>query len=165
MTKHLSPVQFKAAMALFASGVVVVTTRDEDGTPKGFTASSFCSVSVDPPLVLVCLARSAGSHAAFVRSERFAVSVLQGHHERIARRFASAGTDKFVPEGLSHTPAKLPAVAGAMCVLECTVHDRHTAGDHTILVGRVDAAMLAGGQPMIYFDREFHRLGVGHRAA
>ncbi|MEV5959547.1 flavin reductase family protein [Streptomyces sp. NPDC051987] len=151
---------FRAAMARFPAGVVVVTTLGGDGVPRGFTASSFCSVSADPPLILVCLADSADSSTAFAACDRFAVSVLGPEHQVLARRFATKGADKFACGGLSRTPGGLPAVAGALVELDCQTHARHPAGDHTILIGKVAGTRLGEDTltPMVYYDRSFRLL-------
>lgn len=158
--RRASSDDFRAAMARFAAGVTVVTTLGEGGVPRGFTASSFCSVSLHPPLILVCLANSADSFPAFASCGHFAVSVLGPEHRPLAERFATKGADKFAPEGLSRTPGGLPAVAGALAELDCEVHARHLAGDHTILIGRVSGARLSEGSrtPMVYFERSFRLL-------
>ena len=158
--RQAGPEEFRAAMARFAAGVVVVTTVDDAGVPRGFTASSFCSVSLNPPLILVCLANSADSFAAFASCGRFAVSVLGFEHRPMAQQFATKGADKFASDGLSRTPGGLPAVAGALVELDCEMHARHRAGDHTILIGRVSGARLGedAGAPMVYYDRSFRFL-------
>lgn len=158
--RRVSPEDFRAAMARFAAGVVVVTARGDDGVPRGFTASSFCSVSMRPPLILVCLANSADSYAAFASSEHFAVSVLGPEHQPLAEQFATKGADKFAAQGLALTPGGLPAVAGALVELDCQMHARHPAGDHTVLIGRVAGARLGAdtGTPMVYYERSFRLL-------
>ncbi|WP_308190793.1 flavin reductase family protein [Streptomyces sp. HPF1205] len=158
--RRASSAEFRAAMARFAAGVVVVTTVDDGGVPRGFTGSSFCSVSLDPPLVLVCLANSADSFAAFDSCRHFAVSVLSPEHRRLAEQFATKGIDKFASGGLSRTPGGLPAVAGALVELDCEMYARHPAGDHTILIGRVSGARLGegAGTPMVYYERSFRFL-------
>lgn len=157
---RMSSKEFRAAMARFAAGVVVVTTLDDGGLPRGFTASSFCSVSLDPPLILVCLANSADSFAAFDSCGHFAVSVLGPEHQPLAETFATKGADKFASGGLSRTPGGLPAVAGALVELDCEVYARHPAGDHTILIGRVSDARLGEGPvtPAIYYEKSFRAL-------
>ncbi|MGW3283253.1 flavin reductase family protein [Streptomyces sp. NPDC001002] len=154
----LASEDFRAAMARFPSGVVVVTTCCEDGTPRGFTASSFCSVSLEPPMVLVCLATSADSAPAFECCDRFAVSVLAPVHRPLATRFATKGADKFASGGLGLSPAGLPTVDRALSELDCTAHARHPAGDHTVLIGRVTGVRLGEGSPMVYYDRAFRTL-------
>ncbi|WP_405947462.1 flavin reductase family protein [Streptomyces prunicolor] len=152
------PEDFRAAMARFPSGVVVVTTCGADGTPRGFTASSFCSVSLEPPMVLVCLANSADSAQSFGHCDRFAVSVLAPDHRPLALRFATKGTDKFASGGLCTSPGGLPTVDRALSELDCTPHARHPAGDHTVLIGRVTGVRLGEGSPMVYYDRAFRTL-------
>lgn len=158
--RRASAEDFRAAMARFPSGVVVVTTLDAEGEPRGFTASSFCSVSLRPPLILVCLANSADSFAAFTSCGPFAVSVLGREHDALATRFATKGANKFAPGGLSLTPSGLPSVAGALVELDCEVHARHQAGDHMILIGRVSVARLGqdGSAPMVHYERAFRSL-------
>ncbi|QFZ24278.1 flavin reductase [Saccharothrix syringae] len=144
-------------MARFPTGVAVVTARDEAGEPHGMTVSSFCSVSLEPPLVLVCLARTARSFPVFARRPRFAVSVLRDHHAALAVRFARRGADKFTGGGLRVTPSGAVVVEDALAVLECAADGTHDGGDHLILVGRVERLALAAqpGPPAVYFDRAF----------
>ncbi|MFJ5259273.1 flavin reductase family protein [Streptomyces sp. NPDC088387] len=150
--------EFRAAMARFPSGVVVVTTRCHDGTPRGFTASSFCSVSLDPPMILVCLANSADSATSFGGCDRFAVSVLSPVHRPLAERFATKGVDKFGSGGMRLSPDGLPTVERALSELDCVIHARHPAGDHVVLIGRVTGVRLGEGPPMVYYDRAFRTL-------
>ncbi|MEU9787415.1 flavin reductase family protein [Streptomyces phaeochromogenes] len=149
---------FRAAMAQLAGGVVVVTTEDADGRPYGFTATSFCSVSMDPALVLVCLAETSSSYEAFMDCRGFAVSLLGQEQRALATRFATTGADKFRAEDTVTTPRLLPAVEGALAVLDCDVHARHPAGDHIILVGAVRHVLPGRGEPLVYHDRAFQQL-------
>jgi flavin reductase ActVB len=145
-------------MAQLAGGVVVTTTEDAEGRPHGFTATSFCSVSMDPTLVLVCLAETSSSYEAFMDCRGFAVSLLSQEQSALATRFATTGADKFRAEDTVTTPRLLPAVAGALAVLDCAVHARHPAGDHTILVGAVRHVLSGRGEPLVYHDRAFRQL-------
>ncbi|MGH3912824.1 MAG: flavin reductase family protein [Pseudonocardiaceae bacterium] len=148
--------EFRDAMARFPSGITIVTTCDESGRPHGFTASSFCSVSAEPPLVLVCLARSANSYPVFARNGRFAISILQADHVPLAQRFASKNADKFAGGGFVRTPRGAMVLDEALAVVECSVHSRHEAGDHMIMVGEVEQVLLADRRrPAVYFDRTF----------
>ncbi|MEW2059851.1 flavin reductase family protein [Streptomyces sp. NPDC007002] len=149
---------FRTAMAQLAGGVVVVTTEDDEGRPRGFTATSFCSVSLDPPLVLVCLAKSSSSYQVFAECRAFAVSLLRAEQSALATRFARSGGEKFRPEHTVTTPHLLPAVADALATLDCAVHARHPAGDHIILVGAVRHVSSGRGEPLVYHDRAFRRL-------
>jgi flavin reductase ActVB len=150
------PSLFKDAMARVSSHVSIVTAYDRAGRPRGFTASSMCSLSLAPPLILLCVARAGSSHEIFVRAERFSVSVLAGAHENLATRFARGG-DRFAGTGLTVGPHGL-TVPGALATLSCTRHTTYAGGDHTILVGRVDDVVVADGDPLIYFNRGFQRL-------
>lgn len=147
---------FREAMARFPSGVTIVTTHDESGHPRGFTASSFCSVSAEPPLVLVCLAKSANSYPLFAHNDRFAISILQADHVDLARRFASKNVDKFASGGFVRTPRGATVLEDALAVVECSVNRRYEAGDHMIMVGEVEQVLLADlRRPAVYFDRTF----------
>ncbi|MFI0421574.1 flavin reductase family protein [Spongiactinospora sp. 9N601] len=154
-----SPDAFRTAMSAFASGVTVVTTMDEGGKPYGFTATSFCSVSLSPPLLLVCLAQSAKCYPVFASCGRFAVSMLRDGQDEVALRFADTRADKFGAGVATQTPAGLPVVDSALCGIECSIQDRYDAGDHMLLLGRVDWVHFHSGDPLIYFNRAFHRLG------
>ena len=147
---------FREAMVRFPSGVTIVTTHDQSGRPHGFTASSFCSVSAQPPLVLVCLARSANSYPVFAHNDRFAISILPADQVAVARRFASKNTDKFACGGFVRTPRGGTVLQDALAVVECAVHRRYEAGDHMIMVGEVEQVRLAElGRPAVYFGRVF----------
>ncbi len=157
-TPHVESDRLRRTMARFPSGVTVTTTLDAQGVPRGFTASSLVSVSLDPPLVSVCVAYGAHCYPAFAECSHFAVSVLRHDHGPLARTFASKGTDKFRHGGFVRTPAGLPAVQDAVAVLECVVFGRHSAGDHIILVGRVQHTTVTREDPLIFADQRFHRL-------
>lgn len=157
--RGVDPSAFRDAMARFPTGVAIVTTHDEDGKPYGFTASSFCSVSLEPPLVLVCLARSARSFPVFASNQSFAISILQSTHVELAQRFASKVADRFAPGGFIHTPRGSIVLEEALAVIECSVDSRHDAGDHVIMVGEVDQVLVAEqSRPVVYFDRGFRTL-------
>ena len=151
---------FKQAMASFPSGVTLVTTAAPDGRWWGFTATSFCSVSMDPPLVLVCLAGTAECHPVFAEAQRWIVHVVQADHAELAGRFATRGVDKFSDAGFQADERGLPVLDRASVVLDCSLHSRHEAGDHTILVGRVEGTTVGEDLPAIYFRRGFHTLPV-----
>lgn len=153
----LDPRAFRQALAQFASGVTVVATLDAEERPQGLTVSAFCSVSLDPPLVLVCVDNRSETHAGFVRSRLFGVSVLAEHQQDISQRFATLGPDKnlfpFVP-GQSGAPL----VPGALAQLECRLHAAHEAGDHRIYVGEVVRVEVQPGRPLLYHATGYRRL-------
>jgi flavin reductase (DIM6/NTAB) family NADH-FMN oxidoreductase RutF len=154
----LTPTEFRTALRNFAAGVTVVTTRDGDGHPSGLTASAFTSVSLDPPLVLVCVDHAATAHPAFRAHGWFAVNVLRQEQEGISRRFAASGGDKFDGVPCHEGETGLPLIDGALATLECRVVETYEAGDHTIFVGAVEAASVSGGRPLVYFHGGYHGL-------
>jgi flavin reductase ActVB len=150
---------FREAMSRFPSGVTIVTTVDALGRHWGLTASAFTSVSADPRMVLVCVDQRADSHEALAASERFAISILASHHEEVARRFATKGADKFGSAGFAVGSLGLPVVMDALVVLECRTAGRLPAGDHTVLLGEVNAVRLGTeAAPMVYYGRNFREL-------
>jgi flavin reductase ActVB len=149
-------VVFRDAMARFAAGVTIVTTLDVDGSPRGFTASAFCSVSVYPPLVLVCLATAAECHRAFTAGTRFVVNVLGQQHREHAILFATRGADKFAdPRFGSLSGAGEPVLHDAVATIACQLRRQYDGGDHTILIGEASAAWVRPGEPLVYVDRSF----------
>lgn len=158
MVTGLDPLAFRNAMARFASGVTIVTTRDRDGSIAGFTASAFSSLSLDPPLLLVCLQKDADCYAAFMQAEVFAVSILSHGQEEIAIRFATKSVDKM--DGTPSVPGPatgLPVIAEASTGIECSMRERVDGGDHTILVGEVIGAESNASEPLLHFNRQFGR--------
>jgi flavin reductase ActVB len=151
----LSSESFRETLAQFASGVTIVTTHGTRGY-VGFTATGFTSVSLSPPLVLVCIARTASAHDAVVGSVHFGVSVLDEHRPWIASQFARSNVDRFadVPVSLPE-PTGVPLIEGAIARLQCRRHAQHDAGDHTILIGEVLAASVTSGKPLLHFARRF----------
>ncbi len=147
---------FRNAMAQFASGVTVVTTRDGNGRFQGFTASAFCSLSLDPPLVLVCLEKRAHCYEAFVHTSHIAISVLASGQLDLAWHFATKQEDKFERIAIEPGPVTgLPLIPGATVHLECEMHDRLDGGDHTILIARVLRAESTDQPPLVHFNRRF----------
>lgn len=158
---HTAPSEtrlFRDAMASFPSGVTIVTTTDADDRWWGFTATSFCSVSLEPPLVLVCLARTAQCHPVFAVASRWAVHVIRSDDSNLATRFATRGADKFRNAGFTADPEGLPVLDRACVLLDCTTYATYTAGDHTILLGRVRHVRVGDTAPAVYFRRAFHSI-------
>jgi flavin reductase (DIM6/NTAB) family NADH-FMN oxidoreductase RutF len=156
---------FRRVMSHFATGVTIITAWDGEQRPTGLTASSFTSVSLNPPLILVCVSQKAHSYPAIKAAGRFAVNILCTGQEGVSRRFATApsasGDEKFV--GLAYRPGAvgLPILDEALAALECAVVDAHPAGDHTIFVGQVEAVDVredSGREPLLYFRGKYSRL-------
>ena len=155
----IGPDDFRKVLSHFGTGVTVVTTCDADKRPTGLTCSAFSSVSLDPPLVLVCVDHKAQSFPALRDGSRFAVNILRADQEAVSRRFATSKiTDKFdsVPHHI--TDLGLPLVEGALAHLECVTVARHVEGDHTIFIGRVERAGAPGGEPLLYYRGRYERL-------
>ena len=154
----LAPDDFRRVLGHFASGVTIVSTCDADGRPTGLTASAFSSVSLEPPLILVCVDHKSQSYPALRERGRFAVNILAVDQEAVSRRFASQRLDKF--DGVPHriTDLGVPVVEGAIAQLECITVSMHVEGDHTIFVGRVERAGTAGGDPLLYSRGRYERL-------
>lgn len=166
MQQALDPAEFRDAMARFASGVTIVTTKNANGDAVGFTASAFSSLSLNPPLMLVCLQNDADCYDAFMQSDEFTVSILAMGQSEIALRFATKGIDKW--EGttsLAGPNSGIPMIEKAAAQIECRIHSRPDGGDHTILVGEV---IWADGhphrEPLLHFNRQFGRFAADESA-
>ncbi|MGD0679255.1 MAG: flavin reductase family protein [Polyangiaceae bacterium] len=155
MQQPISSAGFREALSQFASGVTIVAVRQAAGL-SGFTATGFSSVSLAPPLILVCVNKIASAHGAFVAAECFGVSVLAEQQAWIATQFARSGVDRFagIPmarEGLSG----VPLIRDALAHIVCRRHAVHDAGDHTIVIGEVLEACVTPGRPLVHFSRQF----------
>ncbi|MFQ5912889.1 MAG: flavin reductase family protein [Nitrospinota bacterium] len=149
----------RRGMACFATGVTVVTLLDDEGTPRGITVNSLTSVSLEPPLVLVCVDRTANLFNCFRRNRVFAVNILSEFQEESSRRFASKIDNKFgkVP----YRPGKLgsPLLEGCIGYLECRIVDEYPGGDHTIFLAEVEATESPPqGNPLLFFAGKYARL-------
>jgi flavin reductase (DIM6/NTAB) family NADH-FMN oxidoreductase RutF len=142
--KSLDPKALRDAFGAFATGVTVVTARDAQGSPIGFTANSFTSVSLDPPLLLVCLARSSRNYAAMTGAGHFAVNILSEMQTDVSNTFARPVEDRFVTVNWRSGENGSPILAEVSASFECAMHDVIEAGDHVILVGRVLAFENSG---------------------
>ncbi len=157
----IGPDDFRRLLGHFPSGVTIVTTNDADGRPAGLTVSAFASLSLEPPLVLVCVDHKAQSYPALKDNRGFAVNVLSTDHEAISRRFASTRLDKFDGVAYQMSALGLPLLGGALAHIECVTVNRHVEGDHTIFVGRVEAGATADGEPLLYHRGKYKRFEGG----
>lgn len=149
--------RFRQALGHFASGVTVVTTEHE-GKLYGMTVSSFASLSLKPPLVLICVDKSVNTHTAISASGRFAVNILEQSQEHLSRRFATSEDNKFIGVAWHTGQLGLPVLEGVLTVIECHVRDTVPGGDHTIFVGEVMDAEINQGSPLLYYRRGYHEL-------
>ncbi len=150
--------EFRRVLGHFAAGVTVVTTIGDDGQPYGLTATAFTSVSLEPPLVLVCVDKRAESHPHFHVSRVFAVNFLGVDHEHLSRRFATSGGDKFKDLDVRRGITGAPLLSEALGYLECRTVDVFEGGDHTIFLGQVEAADAREGEPLLYFKGAYRRI-------
>lgn len=155
--KNLDPVSFRAALSRFASGVTILTMRDAAGTDHGMTATAFSSLSLDPPLILICIARSASMFEPLTQAQRFAVNILSDDQQQVSRAFAAKDSDRFGGFIFERGIGDVPILVGAHAHLECRVHARHEAGDHTIIVGEVEACATGEGSPLLYYRGTYGR--------
>jgi flavin reductase (DIM6/NTAB) family NADH-FMN oxidoreductase RutF len=165
-TQPLDAKAFRELLGTFATGVTVITTITADGERLGTTASSFNSVSLDPPLVLFSIARSAWSFDAWQQAGGFAVNILAEEQDDISTRFARPRTDKWsglVPE--AGTAAGLPLLPGALASMECVSYAKYDGGDHVIMVGRVVSLRRrqSHGRPLLFFGSRYRALGDDER--
>ena len=144
---------FRAALSRFATGVTVVTCQCDLG-PLGMTVNSFASVSLDPPLVLWSPAKKSSRHQAYLDAERFVVHILGAEQEDTCRQFATDGLN-FEGLELSRCEGGAPLIEGCLAHFECSRHAVYDAGDHTIIVGRVEAAAAKDGKPLIFAGGAF----------
>ena len=147
------------ALGCFSTGITVVTTLGLDGSKVGLTANSFTSLSLDPPLLLVCLANSATSKPAFEAFEYFAINVLHIGQQPIAGRFASRGEDRFASTPHEIWNTGVPILSNSLASFECARHAIYDGGDHSILVGRVlNARFEPRRDPLLYFRGKYRRI-------
>jgi flavin reductase (DIM6/NTAB) family NADH-FMN oxidoreductase RutF len=153
------PRTLRDALGCFATGVTVVTCVAEDGTPAGLTVNSFTSVSLDPPLLLVCLAKNAASAAPLTAAASFAVNVLQTGQQPASIRFATRDQDRFGTTPWSRGEGGAPILEESLGVFECERYAVYDGGDHHILVGQVvKASFDASLDPLLYFRGRYRRL-------
>ncbi len=151
---------FCDALGRFASGVTVITGIDADGNAAGVTVSAFSSLSLEPPLVQVCLGRTTACIGAFVEGSHFTVNILTREQKDVSDIFARRSADKF--DGVKYRIGEngCPILPDCLAVLQCSRHAVYDGGDHVILIGRVEAIdTVASGEPLLHFQGVYHRLG------
>jgi len=149
--------EFRAALGMFATGVTIVTARKADGQLIGLTANSFNSVSLDPPLVLWSLARSAGSMAAFSTGSHYAINILGAEQQELAKRFATKDADRWRAVAFEEGAGGAPLLTGAIASFECFNRSRYEEGDHVIFVGEVERCVhRAGAAPLLFHGGKYY---------
>lgn len=150
--------EFRHALGKFASGVTVVTTKDKTGKLFGITVSAFCSVSLEPPLILVCIEKDTGSHHAFQQSGAFVVNILHENQQEISNHFASHPANKFTEISYHLGIENLPVLDNVLVNLECRLHNFYEGGDHTIFVGEIERATVNEENPLVYWHGDYKNL-------
>ena len=151
--------KFREALGLFATGVTVVTGLTPERIPVGVTVNAFASVSLDPPLVLICLANTTGCLSAFSEGDRFCVNILSEDQQALSEEFAGPQEHKFKDRTFETWDSGCPVLPGCLANLECTRNTVHQAGDHFIVVGRVDRIERAEkGRPLVYYQSTYSRI-------
>ena len=155
---RLDKSEFCRTCAKFPTGVTVVTVLDQGGGPHGLTASSFTSVSLEPPLVLVCVDHNANVLDHFRRSDHLAINVLDETQQELSVRFARRGENRF--DGVEWRPGQngVPLIPGAIASFECAMHRMVDAGDHTIFIAEVLGVTYCEGRPLVYYGSGYHKL-------
>ena len=150
---------FRQALGHFATGVTVVTTSHE-GAFYGMTVSAFSSLSLEPPLILICIQTTTPTHEALADASTFAVNILCEDQEQLSRHFATRQSEKF--EGIAYTlgASGCPLLSGVLATIECRITERLPGGDHTIIVGEVLQTAVHKGTPLIYYRSGYGRFRV-----
>jgi len=154
----ISPEIFRDALGNFATGVTIVTARGINGAPVGMTANSFASVSLDPPLVLWSVDRSAPEAGDFMASSHYAVHVLRQDQQQLANTFSDDSIDKFANLSIECGIEDLPLLNDYAARLQCKIVNRHEEGDHVILIGQVMDVRVDSADPLVFFGGGYRRL-------
>ena len=147
----LDPAEFRKLLGRFTTGVTVVTLHLPDGRAAGMTANSLASVSLQPPLVSVCIDHTAELYDALLKSPGFVINILEASQESLARRFAARHLDRFNGVGYQTSPGGHPVLDGVLAWIECAPHASFPGGDHTIVVGSVLRGGTTDRAPLVYY--------------
>ena len=148
---------FRAVLGRFASGVTIVTVLGANGRDYGMTVSAFSSVSLEPPLVMVCIGEEASLKPMIAQATHYGVSILASDQEPLSRRFAAHG-ERFDGVGFTRGENGMALIDGALAFMECRIVARHPAGDHTIVIGEVEAASVEDARPLLYYRGGYAQL-------
>ena len=149
---------FRSVLGRFASGITVVTIRDERGKDHGMTVSAFSSISLDPPLVMVCIGHDATMYPVLGDIAWFGINILGHNQEPVSRRFAGKDIERFDGIGFERGESGVVLLDDVLAWLECRVVTRHEAGDHTLIIGEVEAAAARDGRPLLYYRGGYAQL-------
>lgn len=152
--------QFKNALKLWASGVTVVTSHSEQEGPKGMTATSFSSVSLEPPQILVCLNQNTDTGALVLEQKQFAVNILTAEQQAVSNQFAGGASqaERFANVAWQAGEVGMPLLTDALASLECKVVEQVSAGSHWIVIGEVQNVVCRQGEPLLYYSGAYRQL-------
>ncbi|WP_158555817.1 flavin reductase family protein [Peribacillus glennii] len=150
--------KFRDISGSFATGVTVVTTKNEKGHPVGMTANSFTSLSLDPPLVIINVDKKSSLYTEFLNAESFAVNILSSEQEDISRRFSTKNIDRF--EGISYEEdvTGSPILKDVIGYFDCDIVKHYDGGDHTILIGETKGGNIGSGEPLIFYRGKYQHV-------
>lgn len=149
---------FRAVLGRFSTGVTVVTATGPDGQDQGMTVSAFSSLSLDPPLVLICIDHAASMYPSLLSATHFVVNILCESQEALARRFSGTDPNRFDGIGYSRGQTGLVVLDDVLGCIECRVTGRHKGGDHDVFVGEVEFASANDGKPLLYYRGGYAQL-------
>ena len=151
--------EFRRVLSQFATGITVITGRDEEQRPRAITVNTFASVSLDPPLILYCVGKKAFNFDVFANAKAFAVNILSEDERALSERFAREADDDISDLRVTELATGSPILSDCLAALDCETDAIHKAGDHLIVIGRVRALNLPReAEPLIYFRRRYRRL-------
>ena len=154
----VDPDLFRSVLGRFATSVTVLSARDAKGVDHGMTVSAFCSVSLNPPLILACVDKTASVYDLLFATDAIGISILSDKQEECSRRFAEKDADRFEPREIQRGESGVALLRDAHAHLECRIVARHDAGDHTIFVAAVEKAATLGGHPLLYYRGGYAQL-------
>ena len=154
----VDPDLFRSVLGRFATSVTVLSARDAKGKDHGMTVSAFASVSLNPPLVLACVDKTASIYPLLFETDAIGISVLGEHQESVSRRFAEKDADRFDDLEIQRGARGVPLLKEAHAHLECRIVARHDSGDHTIFVASVENAAALDGHPLLYYRGGYAQL-------
>jgi flavin reductase (DIM6/NTAB) family NADH-FMN oxidoreductase RutF len=152
--------EFRRACGRFATGITIASVLDANGTPHGLTVNSFTAVSLEPPLILICLGHAVTTIDAFRSSRHFGINVLAEDQQALSDRFARKGQDRFDGLDWYRGESGVPLLPGVLAAIECRVYQRFTSGDHDIFVGEMMKVQISEGNPLLYYASRYRRVAL-----
>lgn len=150
--------KFRDISGSFATGVTIITTKNEEGVPVGMTANSFTSLSLDPPLVLINVDKKSSLYSAFIQAESFAVNILSSSQEELSRRFSTRNIDRFEGVGFEEDATGAPILPNVIGYFDCEKVQQYDGGDHVIIIGKTKSGEVREGEPLLFFKGKYRNI-------